>query len=205
MSRTAAIAAAIAGLLAGTLLAGAGVYWWNRRHAPPPVAAHVAPRIATGTPVPHVPVTLFDPADDGVTLAPVLQQIPASPSATDHARTVVETAIERGARPDVGLWPAGTVLRAYLAGADGEILVDLTGLPGGTLGGGSTAERLAIGSLVSAIAANVPGATRVRLLVDGHAAATLAAHVDARTGFAADRQALRPAPPLTPPSTPGAP
>ncbi len=191
MTRAGAAGVAVAGVVAGTVLAGAGVSWWSHRSQPAP--ARPAPPPVAAPPAPHATITLFDPSDDGQDLTPVEQEIPAGSSPEDQARLVVEAAIERGALPDVGLWPPGTALRTYFSGTSGETVVDLAGLSTRGLGGGSTTERLAVSALLRAIAVNVPHVTSVRLLVDGQDPSAFG-HLDARRGFAADRQGLRPAP-----------
>lgn len=187
------VAVAAAGVVFGTALAGLGV-WWASGPAPDEPPAAVAARPAAGPPLPHVGITLFDPSPDADTLAPVRREIPVSPNAVDHGRLVVEAALERGVLPSVGLWPPGTMLRTYFVTPAGGVIIDLTGLPAGGLGGGTTAERLAVLALVSAVRANIPGASSVRLLVDGQPAATLAAHLDLRSPLAASDHALEPVP-----------
>lgn len=182
--------AAVAGVLLGTLLAVTAVRWWLHRPRREPAAA-ATPHVEAGAPVPHVAVTLFDPAPDTDALAPVQREIPKVTDRSEHARLVVEAALERAALPAIGLWPTGTVLRTCFLAPDGEVIVDVTGLPPGGLGGGTTAERLAIQALVSAVRANIPGVTSVRLLLDGHPADALATHVDLRGPLAADRESVR--------------
>ena len=182
--------------LIGTALAGLGVLWLSRGPAgtePGAWAGSSAPSSATTVPVPHVEITLFDPSGNDDTLVPIRAEIPQSPNATDHGRLVVEAALERAASPDVGLWPPGIALRTYYAAAGGEVIVDLTGMPARGLGGGTTAERLALQSLLSAIHANVPGASSVRLLVEGQVASMPDTHLDLREPLAA-ADTLRQAP-----------
>jgi hypothetical protein len=188
------VAVAVAGVAVGVVLAGLAV-WWAPAGAPDEPTGASAARPAAGPPIPHVGITLFDPSPDADTLAPVRREIPVSPNAVDHGRLVVEAALERGVLPSVGLWPPGTVLRTYFVTPAGDVIVDLTGLPADGLGGGTTAERLAVLALVSAVRANIPGASSVRLLVDGQPASALAAHLDLRGPLAASDRALEPAAP----------
>lgn len=185
------ILVAVVGVLIGTLLAGAGVRWWMAR-ARRPAPVTTAPHVDGGAPIPHVAVTLFDPAPDSDDLAPVQQEIPKVTDRSDHARLVVEAALERAVLPAVGLWPVGSLLRTCFLTPGGDVIIDLTGLPPQGLGGGTTAERLAVQALVSAVRTNIPGATSVRFLVDGQPATALGAHVDLRGPLAADRDTLRP-------------
>lgn len=187
------VTVAAAGVVAGVAVAGFGA-WWAAGRAPGERAETPVSRPAAGPPLPHVPITLFDPSPDADTLAPVRLEIPASPNAVDHGRLVVEAALERAALPSVALWPPGTTLRTWFVTPDGGVILDLTGVPADGLGGGTTAERLAVLALVSAIRANVPGASSVRLLVDGQPASTLAAHIDLRAPLAVTDAGVEPAP-----------
>lgn len=182
--------AAVAGILLGTAAAGAGIWWWGARRVPAAPRTEVA-RVDAGAPVPHVGITLFDPASSDDTLIPVARELPTGLNAADHGRLVAEAAVERAASPEVGLLPAGTALRTFFLTTSGEAVLDLTGLPASGLGGGTTAERMAIQSLVSAVAANIPAARSVRILVNGRVADLAAGHLDLRGSIAADREGYR--------------
>ncbi|MDO8793700.1 MAG: hypothetical protein Q7J25_03675 [Vicinamibacterales bacterium] len=182
--------AAVLGIALGTALAGAGVWWWGFRR-PPAAPRNQSARIDAGTPVPHVGITLFDPSPDDDTLTPVRQEIPEGLNPSDQARLVAEAAVERAASLAVGLLPAGTTLRTFFLTAEGEAVLDLTGLPATGLAAGTTGERLAVHALVSAVAANVRSARSVRLLGGGHVLPSRGGHIDMRNPLAADRQALR--------------
>ncbi len=182
--------AAVLGIALAIPLAGAGVWWWGFRR--PPAAARSPPaRVDAGTPVPHVGVTLFDPSPDDDTLTPRPQEIPQGLNPADHGRMVAEAAVERAASPEVRLLPAGTALRTFFLTAQGEAILDLTGLSTAGLAAGTTGERLAVHALVSAVAANVLSVRSVRLLSDGHALPSMGGHIDVRNPLAADRQTLR--------------
>lgn len=91
------------------------------------------------------------------------------------------------------LFPADSVVRAAYLLPDGTALVDLGGA---TLtqgwGTGSHAELMAVYSVVQTVTANFPEAKRVRLLLNGQPAQTLAGHI------ALDRP-LKPMPSLVDP------
>ena len=76
------------------------------------------------------------------------------------------------------LFPADTVVRGAYLLADGTVLIDLGGM---TLtqgwGTGSHTELMAVYSLVQTVVGNFPEARRVRILVNGTPAETLAGHL----------------------------
>ncbi len=76
------------------------------------------------------------------------------------------------------LFPGDTVVRGVFLLPDGTAFVDLGGptLTGGW-GTGSHAELMAIYSVVQTVTANFADAKRVRLLVNGEPAETLAGHI----------------------------
>lgn len=182
--------AAVLGTTLGIAMAGAGVWWWGVRRVPA-TPGNQPTRMDAGAPIPHVGITLFDPAPDDDVLTAIQQEVPEGLNPPDHGRLVMEAAIERAASLEVGLLPAGTALRTFFLTPQGEAVIDLTGLSPAGLGGGTTGERLAVQALVSAVAANVRSARSVRFLLDGHVPASMTGHLDLRNPLAADRQSLR--------------
>lgn len=103
-------------------------------------------------------------------------QLPQSPAA---AMSLVVRELFKGSASAAvpRLFPADTVVRGAYLLPDGTALVDLGGA---TLSQGwatgSHQELMAIYSLVQTVTANFPEAKRVRLLVNGEPAETLAGH-----------------------------
>lgn len=182
--------AAALGIVLAVAMASAGVWWWGLRRPLGEPRSQPA-RVEAAATVPHVGITLFDPSPDDDTLTPIRQEVPQGLNPADHGRLVAEAAVERAASLEVGLLPAGTALRTFFLTAQGEAILDLTGLPAAGLAAGTTGERLAVHALVSAVAANVPSARSVRLLGDGQALLSIGGHLDVRSPLAADRQTLR--------------
>src|SRR5947207_10963999 len=79
------------------------------------------------------------------------------------------------------LFPADTIVRGVFLLPDGTAFVDLGGptLTQGW-GTGSHEELMAIYSVVSTVTTNFPQAKRVRILVNGEPAETLAGHISLR-------------------------
>ena len=79
------------------------------------------------------------------------------------------------------IFPADSVVRATFLLPDGTAFVDLGGptLTGGW-GTGSHEELMAVYSIVSTVTTNFPEVKRVRILVNGEPAETLAGHISLR-------------------------
>jgi spore germination protein GerM len=92
---------------------------------------------------------------------------------------VVRELIKGSANPSLPpLFPADTVVRAAFLLPDGTAFVDLGGptLTSGW-GTGTHEELMAVYSLVQTVTANFPEAKRVRILINGEPAETLAGHI----------------------------
>jgi hypothetical protein len=76
------------------------------------------------------------------------------------------------------VWPADTRLNAFFIADDGSAYVDLD-LPGGTGENMDThSEFLAVYSMVNSLTLNIPKIKRVKLLIQGEDAESLAGHID---------------------------
>jgi hypothetical protein len=101
-----------------------------------------------------------------------------------RVRAVVE-ALLAGSR--TGLrdpFPGGSPVLGAYADGKGGVVVDLAREAVARKAWSATEEALAIGALVKTIGANVPGVSRVTILIEGEPAATLAGHVDLRSPIA---------------------
>jgi len=112
-------------------------------------------------------------------LAAETRNIALPESAAAAMPVVVRELLKGPARPPLGrLFPADTVVRGTYLLPGGTVIVDLGGA---TLtqgwGTGSHGELMSVYSLVQSLTANFPEARRVRILVNGTPAETLAGHV----------------------------
>jgi spore germination protein GerM len=124
------------------------------------------------------PVRLYFESADLVLMAEQRNvSVPENPAG---AISVVTRELMKGpATPGLArLYPADTIVRAAYLLPDGTALVDLGGqtLTQGW-GTGSHEELLAVYSVVQTLTVNFPDAKRVRLLVNGEPAETLAGHI----------------------------
>jgi hypothetical protein len=133
------------------------------------------------TPQRHITATLFHASSDGQYLVAAQHEVPFGEGPVEQGRQIVLAQITTAAAaPLVAAVPPGTTLRSFYLSDRGEAFVDLgpeilTAHPGGT-----AAELLTVYAIVNAVAANLPAAARVQLLVDGKEVDTLKGHVDLR-------------------------
>lgn len=87
--------------------------------------------------------------------------------------------------------PEGTICRAFYL-ADKEVAyADFSATIRDRHPGGSEAELLAIYSIVNSLVLNVDEIKKVKILIEGNEADTLAGHIDLRSPFAADMRMVR--------------
>lgn len=127
----------------------------------------------------HAEVTLFFPAQDGTVLVPEKRQIVKTAEPVALAKQVVAELIAGPQQAgSVRAVPETTVLRQLYLTPDGTAFADFgPELPAG-LGGGSETEMMAVYAVVNALATNVPGVTKVAILVGGQPADSLNGHLD---------------------------
>jgi hypothetical protein len=153
-----------------------------------------APVARTSTPkeTAHITATLFFGSPDGQTLVPVRRDVALADTVVEQGRQILNAQLsEVPPAPLVSVIPTGTKLRAFYVTDRGDAFVDLssdvvTGHPGGSLN-----ELLTVYSIVNAVAANLPAARRVQILVDGKEADTIAGHVDLRRPLSRDDSLVR--------------
>ena len=144
------------------------------RHPPTP-ARSAAAEDSAGAGVKAM--RLFFGAADGDSL--VLESREMIEAAGVHDRVAGLVAeLDRGPRGrGVAVIPAGTsVLRVFLDDR-GLMTLDLSGAFQQRFRGGSSAEYLAVASLVRTLGANVPEVKRVLIICAGHPVATLGGHL----------------------------
>ena len=156
-----------AAVLPVALLALAGAC---HKEAPP-----LTPNLAVENKVTLRPVTLF--LESGNMLlgrAQVNLDLPENPAG---ALGVVMRALIKSS----GVFPRDSIVRATFLLPDGTAFVDLGGptLTQGW-GTGSHEELMAVYSIVSTVTTNFPQVKRVRILVNGEPAETLAGHISLR-------------------------
>ncbi len=87
--------------------------------------------------------------------------------------------------------PSGTACRAFYITGDKTAYVDLPSSIRDGYPGGSLCELLTVYSIVNSLVLNMDEVERVKILIDGREAETLAGHVDLRFPLAADMRMVR--------------
>jgi spore germination protein GerM len=108
-----------------------------------------------------------------------------------YARSIVEALIKGPQNSLVRTIAADTELRAIYIIRDGTCYVDLAQAAGTHHPGGCNSELLTIYSVVNSLILNVPEIKRVKLLIDGNEAQTLAGHIDLEFPFDANMLLIR--------------
>jgi sporulation and spore germination protein len=145
-------------------------------------ALHSAADLQPVVPPPSGPtetVTLYIADDAAGTLRAQTAQIPLPGGRQQRAEELLRALLRIYQQPGAGhpLAPAADIRSIYLV-APGAAVIDMNTAFADQHRSGILDEQLTVNSLVETLAANVPGVTRVRILVEGNARETLAGHAD---------------------------
>jgi len=168
------------GVLLGAAL-GLSLYAWHVRKtvARAPAAAVDTTPLAPPVSGPTERVILFIAHDEDGTLRPESAQIPMPSDRQQRAeellRTLVAYYLQKNSTHTLG---AGAEVRSVFLVDPGGAVIDLNSAFADTHRSGVLVEVLTVASLIHTIAANVPGISRVKILVDGKQRDTLAGHAD---------------------------
>jgi spore germination protein GerM len=128
---------------------------------------------------PSEQATLYIAHDDAGTLRPqtVRLSLPAGRQerAEELLRALLETYLGKSSPHTLG---AGSEIRSVFLVDPGLALIDLNAGFANGHRSGILIEELTVASLIGTLSANIPGITRVKILVDGKERETLAGHAD---------------------------
>ena len=161
------------------LALGMSFYAWRMRggaRQPEPASTQpVAPPVSG----PTEPVTLYVAYDDGGILRAQSAKIPLPAGRQERAgellRALLSIYLDKSSPHPLG---AGSEIRDVYLVDPGLAVIDLNAAFADGHRSGVLVEELTIASLVQTLAANIPGITRAKILVDGKERDTLAGHLD---------------------------
>lgn len=172
------LAIAIAAMLLAAL--GMSFYVWRvRGRVAQPEPASYIPPIAPPSAGPMERVTLYVGYDDPGVLLPQMGMIPLPSDRQQRGEELLRALLdvyEAKSSPHV-LGPGSEVRNLYLVDP-GLAVIDLNSAFADGHRSGVFVEELTVISMVQTLTANIPGITRVKILVNGKERDTLAGHAD---------------------------
>lgn len=159
---------------------GMGFYVWHMRGSASAADAGVSERsVAPPASGPTEQVTLWVAYDDVWALRPTPARIPLPAGRQERAqellRALLSVYLDKSSPHPLG---AGAEVRDIYLVDPGLAVIDLNAAFADSHRSGVLVEELTVASLVQTLAGNIPGITRVKLLVDGKERETLAGHAD---------------------------
>lgn len=164
--------------------------------------AIVQPSIATPTDT-RVKAQLFwaSTTTPGST-EPATVDLPLSAEPEQRGKQLITALIEQAPSPEQRTLPADLTLLQFYLLADGTAVADFSEVLGTETPSGILSEQMVVDSITRTLGANLSGVTRLKILVRGEEADTLAGHVDLTTFFPVE--APVPATTTPDPALPGA-
>ena len=138
----------------------------------------VAPPISTPTDVTVSAQIYWTSATQPDQLAPVSVTLPLSADPVERGKQLISELIANPPTPVQRTLPAGTTLLGFYILPDGTVVADFSEELASELPSGILSESVAVESITKTLESNVVGVTRLKLLIHGQEAETLAGHVD---------------------------
>ncbi len=128
---------------------------------------------------PRVKAKLFWVSDsDNSALAPVIVELPLSADPVPRSKQVLNTLLAGPVDAELRTLPPDAVLLAFYLLPDGTAIADFSEALATSMPSGIASEQLAVDSMARTLEANVPQVRRLKILIHGQEAETLAGHVD---------------------------
>ena len=160
---------------------------------------------------PVVKVKMFWASDeDESAVTAVTIELALSPDPVLRAKQVLNTLLAGPVSSDLRTLPPDAALLAFYLLPDGTGVADFSEALGTSTPSGIQSEQRAVDSIARTLEANVPQVKRLKILIHGQEAETLAGHLDLTQMFVVNTKAAQPiglsvTVPMKPPgSTPGA-
>jgi Sporulation and spore germination len=141
-------------------------------------------------------------AESPSALEPVTVELPLSGDPVERSKQLLDALITKAPVPGRATLPASAVLLAFYLMPDGTAIADLSDEMSAEMPSGILSEQLAVDSIVQTLGAGVSQIRRVKIMIHGQDAETLAGHLDLSGTFPVDRAGTQqtPATPKKPPS-----
>ncbi len=115
-------------------------------------------------------------------IAPVQVALALSPDPVKRAKQVLNELITNAPAADQRTLPSDAVVLGFYILPDGTAIADFSEALASEMPSGILSEQMAVDSIKSTLENNVPGLSRLKILIHGQEVETLAGHVDL-TGF----------------------
>lgn len=158
----------------------------------------IAPPISTPTDVKSSAQLFWVSATQPDELAPVTIQLPLSADPVERAKQLIEDLIANPPSPAQRTLPTGATLLDFYILPDGTAVADFSDELASEMPSGILSEWMAVSSLAQTLGANVPSIMRLKILIHGQEAETLAGHIDLSGFFEVRPAGATPATPSTP-------
>jgi hypothetical protein len=133
---------------------------------------------------PRVKAKLFWASDvTGSSLTPVIVELPLSNDPVLRAKQVINTLLAGPVEAEARTLPPDAVLLAFYLLPDGTAIADFSEALATSIPSGIASEQLAVDSIARTLEANVPQVQRLKILIHGQEAETLAGHLDLAEPF----------------------
>ena len=158
----------------------------------------IAPPISTPTDVKSSAQLFWVSATQPDEIAPVTIQLPLSADPVERAKQLIEDLIANPPSPAQRTLPTGATLLDFYILPDGTAVADFSDELASEMPSGILSEWMAVSSLAQTLGANVPSIMRLKILIRGQEAETLAGHIDLSGFFEVRPAGATPATPSTP-------
>jgi len=136
--------------------------------------------------------------EDESALAPVTIELALSPEPVLRAKQVLNTLLAGPVDTDLRTLPPDAALLAFYILPDGTGIADFSEALATSTPSGIQSEQLAVDSIARTLEANVPQVKRLKILIHGQEAETLAGHLDLTQFFIVNTKAAASASPTKP-------
>lgn len=137
------------------------------------------------------------------TLGPVTIELPLSNDPVLRAKQVLNTLLAGPVDADLRTLPADAALLEFYLLPDGTGIADFSEALSSSMPSGIESEQMAADSIARTLEANVPQVRRLKILIHGQEAETLAGHLDLTGYFTVNARAAPVREKLTPAAAPG--